>query len=220
MAHAVVVNCEFVRRHLEIDEGVPSQRIRLCYNGVDLEEFRPIANSREGVTIGVVCALRPEKDLGTLIEAFARLKRSGLKLSIVGSGSMLRTTAFPGPGAGARARLYLRSGDGECGRVPACDRYFCAAVALGGLIEFAARSDGLRLLSGGIPGRRKFRIDSPRPEWNALRGWQRRPTVSCSGITHRTSGAAPAAGREARAASRSVSRSALRRAGWKPSTRN
>ena len=24
MAHAVVVNCEFVRRHLEIDEGVPS----------------------------------------------------------------------------------------------------------------------------------------------------------------------------------------------------
>jgi glycosyltransferase involved in cell wall biosynthesis len=90
MAHAVVVNCEFVRRHLEIDEGVPSQRIRLCYNGVDLEEFRPITNSREGVTIGVVCALRPEKDLGTLIEAFARLKRSGLRLSIVGSGSMLQ----------------------------------------------------------------------------------------------------------------------------------
>jgi glycosyltransferase involved in cell wall biosynthesis len=33
--------------------------------------------------------LRPEKDLATLIEAFARIKRSGLKLSIVGSGSML-----------------------------------------------------------------------------------------------------------------------------------
>jgi glycosyltransferase involved in cell wall biosynthesis len=90
MAHAVVVNCEFVRRHLEMDEGVPSRRVRLCYNGVDLEEFRPIANCPEGVTIGVVCALRPEKDLGTLVEAFARIHRAGLKLSIVGSGSMLQ----------------------------------------------------------------------------------------------------------------------------------
>jgi glycosyltransferase involved in cell wall biosynthesis len=89
MADAVVVNCEFVQRHLEIDEGVPSDRIRLCYNGVDLEEFRPRELSRSALTIGVVCALRPEKDLGTLIDGFARLKRSGLKLLIAGSGSML-----------------------------------------------------------------------------------------------------------------------------------
>jgi L-malate glycosyltransferase len=90
MADAIVVNCEFVRRHLEIDEGVPSDRIRLCYNGVDLEEFRPRETPRGSLTIGVVCALRPEKDLGTLIDAFARLKRSGLKLLIAGSGSMLQ----------------------------------------------------------------------------------------------------------------------------------
>jgi L-malate glycosyltransferase len=89
IADAIVVNCEFVRRHLEMDEGVPFDRIQLCYNGVDLEEFRPAVTEREGVTIGVVCALRPEKDLGTLIEAFARIRRIGLKLSIVGSGSML-----------------------------------------------------------------------------------------------------------------------------------
>ncbi len=89
IADAVVVNCEFVRRHLEIDEGVPAERLRLCYNGVDLEEFRPLTQHRESVTIGAVCALRPEKDLGTLIEAFARVKRPGLKLSIAGNGSML-----------------------------------------------------------------------------------------------------------------------------------
>jgi L-malate glycosyltransferase len=89
VADAIVVNCEFVRRHLENDEGVLSDRMQLCYNGVDLEEFRPGESSRDTITIGVVCALRPEKDLGTLIEAFARLKRSGLKLLIAGSGSML-----------------------------------------------------------------------------------------------------------------------------------
>jgi glycosyltransferase involved in cell wall biosynthesis len=89
MAHAIVVNCEFVQRHLEIDEGVPSDRIRLCYNGVDLEEFRPQETPRGCLTIGVVCALRPEKDLGALIDAFARLKCPALKLVIAGSGSML-----------------------------------------------------------------------------------------------------------------------------------
>ena len=89
VADAIVVNCEFVRRHLETDEGVPSDRIRLCYNGVDLDEFQPSAEAHDDVTIGVVCALRPEKDLGTLIEAFARINRVGVKLAIVGSGSML-----------------------------------------------------------------------------------------------------------------------------------
>ena len=89
MADAIVVNCEFVRRNLEAEEGVPSGRIRLCYNGVDLDEFRPHESPRGSLTIGVVCALRPEKDLGTLIDAFARLKHSGLKLLIAGSGSML-----------------------------------------------------------------------------------------------------------------------------------
>ncbi len=41
MSDAIVVNCEFVGRHLRKDEGVPSARIRLCYNGVDLDAFEP-----------------------------------------------------------------------------------------------------------------------------------------------------------------------------------
>lgn len=89
IADAIVVNCEFVRQHLRDDEGVPAARIRLCYNGVDLDEFVPRETPRDSVAIGVVCALRPEKDLTTLIEAFARMRRSGVRLLIVGSGSMV-----------------------------------------------------------------------------------------------------------------------------------
>jgi L-malate glycosyltransferase len=89
LAHSIVVNCEFVRQHLLVNEGVRNARIRLCYNGVDLEEFEPRRMPADSIAIGVVCALRPEKDLGTLIEAFARVKRPGLRLLIVGSGSML-----------------------------------------------------------------------------------------------------------------------------------
>ena len=96
-ADAVVVNCEFIRKHLEHDEHVPGRRIQLCYNGIDLEAFRPAAGPRpaalppDAVVIGVICALRPEKNLTTLLDAFARARPacSGIKLAIVGSGPML-----------------------------------------------------------------------------------------------------------------------------------
>lgn len=36
VAHAVVVNCEFLRRHLVEDEHLPPERVKVCYNGLDL----------------------------------------------------------------------------------------------------------------------------------------------------------------------------------------
>ena len=95
LADAVVVNCEYLARHLREDENVPDGRIRLCYNGLDLDLFRPLPGPRRAevanasLVIGVVCALRPEKDLGTLLAAFARVRnlRAGMKLLIVGDGS-------------------------------------------------------------------------------------------------------------------------------------
>ncbi len=97
LVDAVVVNCEYLKRHLEEDEHVPAGRIQLCYNGIDLEAFHPIdvprpaELPRDALVIGVVCALRPEKGLSTLLEGFARVRqsRAGMKLAIVGSGPML-----------------------------------------------------------------------------------------------------------------------------------
>jgi L-malate glycosyltransferase len=95
MADRIVVNCEFVRRHLEQDENIPASRIQLCYNGIDLDEFsrrespRPAALASDALVIGVVGALRPEKDLAVLLDAFARVRqtRGSLKLAVLGSGS-------------------------------------------------------------------------------------------------------------------------------------
>jgi glycosyltransferase involved in cell wall biosynthesis len=97
MVDGIVVNSRAVARELA-DDGVPASMVRLAYNGLDTSVFR-----REGeravlpwgdepaVVIGVVCALRPEKELGILMEAFRKLKsvRRGVKLVIVGSGPML-----------------------------------------------------------------------------------------------------------------------------------
>jgi glycosyltransferase involved in cell wall biosynthesis len=114
-AAAIVANCEFVRQHLREDEAVPGERIRLCYNGVDLDKFAPRETPRDSLAIGVVCALRPEKDVATLIEAFprldacARMGRPGLRLLIVGSGSMEGEL---------RRQAAARGLDGACTFVP------------------------------------------------------------------------------------------------------
>jgi glycosyltransferase involved in cell wall biosynthesis len=93
----VVVNCEAMRRHMIYDEHVPSERIELCYNGVDTAEFypavalRPAPVADASFVIGAVCVLRPEKTLDLLQEAFTRVRhlKPGMKLLIVGSGPEL-----------------------------------------------------------------------------------------------------------------------------------
>lgn len=92
---AVVVNCEAMRRHME-SEGVSAKRIELCYNGLDTTRFFPVDEPKPAevadvpIVIGAVCALRPEKGLTILQEAFALAhKPGGTKLLIVGSGDEL-----------------------------------------------------------------------------------------------------------------------------------
>jgi L-malate glycosyltransferase len=96
-AHGVVVNCKFLERHLIEDAKIPAERIHVCYNGIDLKRFqridapRPDALPPAALVIGVVCLLRPEKGLPTLLEAFAAVRKMApnLFLALVGSGSML-----------------------------------------------------------------------------------------------------------------------------------
>jgi glycosyltransferase involved in cell wall biosynthesis len=94
---SIVVNCEAMRRHMIDDEHVASERIEICYNGVDTTEFypdtarQPKSNANAPFVIGAVCVLRPEKALNLLQEAFARVRhlKPGMKLVIVGSGPEL-----------------------------------------------------------------------------------------------------------------------------------
>jgi glycosyltransferase involved in cell wall biosynthesis len=96
-AHGIVVNCQFLRRHMAEDAGIAPERIYLCYNGLDLTRFRPASAKRPAprspgaLTIGVVSVLRPEKGLRTLLDAFAAALQTfaNLRLLIIGSGPML-----------------------------------------------------------------------------------------------------------------------------------
>lgn len=97
LADGIVVNSLAVRRQLIEEDRVPAGKIHLCYNAIDTARFFPGPRSRPpalvdaSLVIGVVCALRPEKGLPTLVDAFAQVQRShpGTKLVVVGDGSVL-----------------------------------------------------------------------------------------------------------------------------------
>jgi glycosyltransferase involved in cell wall biosynthesis len=97
MVDGIVVNCDFLRRHLRDEEKAPAGLIHLCYNGVDTHTFQPAHSIRPealrsaGLVVGVVCGLRPEKGLETLLDAFAAVLglMPDMKLAIVGSGPCL-----------------------------------------------------------------------------------------------------------------------------------
>ena len=97
LVDGIVVNCEFLRRHLRDEEKTPAELIHLCYNGIDTQAFQPARGVRPdalrdaALVVGVVCGLRPEKGLDTLLDAFAEVRGlvPAMKLAIVGSGACL-----------------------------------------------------------------------------------------------------------------------------------
>lgn len=92
-AAKVITVTEFNRRFLE--ERVPTLekgRIRVLYNGIDLDVFRPDAGvKREPGLILSVGRLVPKKGFGVLLDALALLARRGadFRAVIVGEGSEL-----------------------------------------------------------------------------------------------------------------------------------
>jgi glycosyltransferase involved in cell wall biosynthesis len=115
LTNGIVVNCEYMRRHLIDEEGVPDQLIHLCYNGVDLAEFHPASEERPAelrdaeTVIGVVCGLRKEKGLSTLVDAFARVapQHPSVKLCLVGEGVMLDDLENQARALGVRDRVVF-----------------------------------------------------------------------------------------------------------------
>lgn len=73
---------------------LPESRVLYLPNGIEVGDFRqsavgapPFPHSDNEIVIGTVAPLRPEKNLGRLLNAFARLDNSATRLVIAGDGS-------------------------------------------------------------------------------------------------------------------------------------
>jgi glycosyltransferase involved in cell wall biosynthesis len=174
----IVVNCEAMRRHLTQDEGVGAGGIHLCYNGLDAERFHRLPAGAEGIVppgalvIGTVCLFRVEKDLGTLVRAFAAVQDAhpNLFLLMVGDGA-----ERPGLerlagelGVASKARLQTAAVD----VVPWLS--LLDIFALRGVLKFAHGSDVLRLRVRRLPYRRQPRVARRWQGGAVVRSWRRR----------------------------------------------
>lgn len=96
VATGVFVNCHAVADNLTASWQISAQRIQVCHNGFEELEFHPNHRSRPvqladaSTVIGTVAVLREEKNLITLVEAFAQVAKVDrlARLLIVGSGPM------------------------------------------------------------------------------------------------------------------------------------
>lgn len=94
LSDRVVVNSRAVADSLERETGMPKEKIYLCYNGVNTQDFypgpkvRPAALEGAALVVGSVCVMRPEKRIHWLIQSFAQVRQidPGLRLLLVGSG--------------------------------------------------------------------------------------------------------------------------------------
>jgi L-malate glycosyltransferase len=96
LATHAFVNCEALADELVKEWHVSRKGIHVCYNGFETDQFNPENRTRPqrlqdaSVVIGTVALLRPEKNLGVLIDAFAKvhLQDPQARLLIVGSGPL------------------------------------------------------------------------------------------------------------------------------------
>lgn len=81
----IFVNSEFTRREVVELLGVPAERVRVAYPGVD-ERFQPEGERAElgHPYVLTVATLEPRKNLGTLVEAYRLLGRGDLALAVAG----------------------------------------------------------------------------------------------------------------------------------------
>lgn len=101
---------------------LPAATLRLIPNGVDLERFAaPALQARgwpgEGLVIGTVATLRPEKRLDRLVAAFALLRDLPARLVIVGDGPERAALARQAAELGLAGRVHL---PGATTDTPAC----------------------------------------------------------------------------------------------------
>lgn len=124
LVHGIVVNCRFLSDHLTREEKIAPGKIHLCYNGVDTAHFQP-AGERASLpfppgsrVIGTICALRPEKNLTVLIEAFAQLagRWPEAHLLVVGSGPELPRLQSLARERGVESRIHFQPSVGDTAR--------------------------------------------------------------------------------------------------------
>ncbi len=187
-ADAVIINSESLRAEVEKYLSVDARKLRLIYEAVDHELFRPgdaqearaqvKAHGITGPYVLFVSSMWPYKNCDGLLRAWALARASlpGRQLVVVGAGpgrEVLRQPPGPGPGAGhrRRGRVYRRGPAGRDGRLLPGRGTARLPVAERDVRTAHPGGDGLRL-----PGRDLEHHGHAGDGGRRRRSWPTRPT--------------------------------------------
>lgn len=150
------------------DIGIPRNKVRLIYNGVDTEQYRP--GNREAAIlpagfappgsaiIGSVGRLDPVKAYDVLLQAFARVCESapapGPRLILVGDGPERVALEARAQELGVASRVWFAGARDDVPRLlPALDVYVCSSIAEGiALTIIEAMASGLPVIATRVGG--------------------------------------------------------------------
>jgi glycosyltransferase involved in cell wall biosynthesis len=139
-ADAIVTLSYFSARDLQLEYGVPAERLHVAHLGVDPDVFHPRDGDAGRARVGApyvlfVGVLHPRKNIAVLREAMGRLAAQGLPhvLAIVGSppadraeaGALVREALAELPGAPGRIVALERPDDRELAALYAGADAFC-----------------------------------------------------------------------------------------------
>lgn len=122
LAHAIVPVNGIIAAHVASHWRIPTQRLNIINNGVDLERFHPGlkatrpadgSSAASGLVLGMVGRLDDVKDLGTALRALAILKKKGIgdvTLILVGDGPLTAALAAEAASLGVTASVEFAGG--------------------------------------------------------------------------------------------------------------
>ncbi len=115
----ITVNAEAIRTGLLQQGGIPAQKIRTIYNGIDLAKYMAVHPNglyrrewqipEDGLVIAMVARLAPQKDHATFLEAAHRVaaKDSRVHFVLVGDGPLRETVQSQIDALGLTTRVRL-----------------------------------------------------------------------------------------------------------------
>jgi len=146
LANTIIAVSKEVAESLSIISGLPETRIKVIYNPLDLEEIRsecqaasnhPWFKDKNVPVIVTTCRLHPDKDVPTLLRAFAEIRKDRqAKLIIIGEGKQR-------PELEALVKELNISGDVD---IPGFVENAYAYMAKAAVFAFASNTEGFGLV--------------------------------------------------------------------------
>ena len=170
--HYFVANCHATAKWASEIETIPRERIKIIYNGVELEQFQSVSTNdkneirhglglkQDSFVIGIVANLRPVKQVDTFLRAaaLANSRLANLQFLIAGDGEQRKELENIASAAGIADKTFFMGKRTDVPKIlAACDAAILSSSSesfSNSIVEYLA--SGLPIISTDVGGCREI----------------------------------------------------------------